>query len=287
MEPLVRIGAYAHVAQKYGLNESIFLEYVVTWWRCNRANNRNFHDGKWWTYNSMSAFEKIFWFLTPSQIRNAIRSCREQGAVLTGCYNEDKRDRSLWYTPSEELLHLYGESVDNCICQKEQMQQHENANPSAMSSRPLPDSTQLVQQDTPYSPPRGEASGGDGDPGDKPKPKPKPRSSGERCTYKPDWFDALWKIYPRKDAKAAARKKWDALKPDRETCRAILAGLERDKRSEQWQRDGGKYIPMLSTYLNQRRWEDQGVDMAQMPPTPPPAGPGIVWADDGEVTWRG
>lgn len=283
MEPLVRIGAYAHVAQKYGLNESIFLEYVVTWWRCNRANNRNFHDGKWWTYNSMSAFEKIFWFLTPSQIRNAIRSCREQGAVLIGCYNEDKRDRSLWYTPSEELLHLYGENVDNCICQKEQMQQHENANPSATGSRPLPDSTQLVQQDTPYNPPQGDAEGSAAEPEDKPKEEPKPKARGKRSAYKPDWFDALWRIYPRKDAKAAAQKKWDALKPDRETCRAILAGLERDKRSEQWRRDGGMYIPMLSTYLNQRRWEDQGVDASQLP-TPPAEKPRIAWGEDREVT---
>ena len=282
MEPLIRIGAFAHVAKKYGLNESIFLEYVVTWWRCNRANNRNFHDGRWWTYNSLSAFEEIFWFLTPSQVRNTIRSCRDQGAVLTGCYNEDKRDRSLWYSPSDELLELYGETA-NCICQKEQMQFQENADPSATGSRPLPDSTQLVQQDTPYNPPQGEAAGDAVEQEDKPKAEPKPRARGKRSAYKPDWFDALWKIYPKKNAKLAAQKKWDALKPDRETCRAILAGLERDKRSEQWQKDKGQYIPLLSTYLHQRRWEDQGVDVSQLPP-PPEDRPRISWGDDREVT---
>lgn len=110
----------------------------------------------------------------------------------------------------------------------------------------------------------------------------KPKARGRRSAYKPDWFDALWKIYPRKDAKAAAQKKWDALRPDRETCRAMMAGLERDKRSEQWQRDGGRYIPMLSTYLNQRRWEDQGVDASQLI-APPEDKPRISWGDDREV----
>ena len=40
---------------------------------------------------------------------------------------------------------------------------------------------------------------------------------------------------------------------------------------------------MLSTYLNQRRWEDQGVDTSQLP-TPPEGGPRIAWGEDREVT---
>jgi len=36
-----------------------------------------------------------------------------------------------------------------------------------------------------------------------------------------------------------------------------MAGLERSKVSEQWQRDGGQFIPHPATWLNGRRWEDQ------------------------------
>lgn len=285
MQPLSRVQGYGHVAKQYGLEESIFLEAVMYWYRTNRAENRNYYDGRWWTHNSLAAFEQLFPWWSGKQLRRIINSCKDQGAILTGTYNKDRRDRTVWYTPSAELMELYGESqTDKSICPNGQMQEPERADSSAQMGTPLPCNTH-VDTNTPYSPPQGEASGGDGDPGDKPKPepKPKPRSSGERCTYKPDWFDALWKIYPRKDAKAAARKKWDALKPDRETCRAILAGLERDKRSEQWQKDSGKYIPMLSTYLNQRRWEDQGVDASQLP-TPPADKPSIAWGEDREVT---
>jgi len=35
--------------------------------------------------------------------------------------------------------------------------------------------------------------------------------------------------------------------------------------SESWNRDGGRYIPHPSTWLNGRRWEDE---LAPAPPSP-------------------
>lgn len=277
MQPLNRVQGYGHVAKRYGLEEAIFLDTVVFWYRTNRAENRNFFDGRWWTHNSLAAFEQLFPWWSGKQLRRIINSCKDQGAIVTGNYNQDRRDRTVWYTPSGELMELYGEAqTDKSICPNGQMQEPERADSSAQMGAPLPCNTH-VYTNTPYNPPQGEAAG------EAVEQEDKPKTRGKRSAYKPDWFDALWKIYPKKNARLAAQKKWDALKPDRETCRAILAGLERDKRSEQWQRDGGKYIPMLSTWLNQRRWEDQGVDMSQLP-APPERGPRTVWGEDGEVT---
>jgi hypothetical protein len=36
---------------------------------------------------------------------------------------------------------------------------------------------------------------------------------------------------------------------------AVMMGLERWKKSDDWNRDGGRYIPMPATWLRQRRWE--------------------------------
>ena len=283
MEELREIRGYGHVAKVFGLEEAGFLNSIVHWYWRNRANNINFQDGRWWTYNSATAWSDVFPWWTPKQIRRIIASCREQGAIVAGCYNEDKRDRSLWYSPTDKLLNLYMVCAPSkCPNGKGTYPERENEFTQMVS--PLPCGTH-GNYNTPYNPPQGEAARDAVEQEDKPKDEPKPKTRGKRSAYKPDWFDALWKIYPKKNAKIAAQKKWDALKPDRETCRAILAGLERDKRSDQWQRDGGKYIPMLSTYLNQRRWEDQGVDKSQLP-TPPEDRPGIVWADSGGVTWR-
>jgi hypothetical protein len=37
----------------------------------------------------------------------------------------------------------------------------------------------------------------------------------------------------------------------------MLAGVERWKQTEQWQKEGGQFIPYPATFLNQRRWEDE------------------------------
>jgi len=36
-----------------------------------------------------------------------------------------------------------------------------------------------------------------------------------------------------------------------------MAGLDRLKQSRQWREQDGKFIPMPSTFLNERRWEDE------------------------------
>ena len=43
------------VAQEVGVNAAILLENIAHWIEHNRANEdkRSFHDGTYWTYNSM------------------------------------------------------------------------------------------------------------------------------------------------------------------------------------------------------------------------------------------
>ena len=70
-------------------------------------------------------------------------------------------------------------------------------------------------------------------------------------------FSEFWSKYPRGEGKAEAFKAWQKLKPDAELIGRINTALERQKQSQQWKRDGGRYIPHASTWLNQRRWEDE------------------------------
>ena len=42
----------------------------------------------------------------------------------------------------------------------------------------------------------------------------------------------------------------------------MYAALKRQRGCEQWAEDGGKYIPLFSTWLNGRKWEDRGVDLS-------------------------
>jgi hypothetical protein len=91
------------LAERYGPIEAILLSNICWWVETNEKNGKNFHDGKFWTYGSPGAFEKIFPYLKPEQIKYALRSLRDKGVLLTGNYNKMKYDRTLWYTVPDEV----------------------------------------------------------------------------------------------------------------------------------------------------------------------------------------
>jgi uncharacterized protein YdaU (DUF1376 family) len=94
----------------------------------------------------------------------------------------------------------------------------------------------------------------------KPKANHKPQTNNHKPTsmgVDVDRFAEFWVAYPRKVAKPEALKAWIKIKPNDEVCSAIMAGLEAAKRSRDWTKEGGQFIPHPATWLNQHRWEDQ------------------------------
>ncbi len=67
-------------------------------------------------------------------------------------------------------------------------------------------------------------------------------------------FDLFWAAYPKKKAKGDAQK---AFKKVKAPIGVILSAVEKQKQSEQWRRDGGRFIPYPATWLNGQRWEDE------------------------------
>ena len=114
------------IAQKYGLLESILLNYIWYWVTKNRANEANYFDGKYWTYNSVQAFSALFPYATPKQIRTALEHLRKDGILETGNYNESAYNRTLWYTVTEK-----GES----ILRKKQLDSPNKANKCALEGK--------------------------------------------------------------------------------------------------------------------------------------------------------
>jgi hypothetical protein len=72
-----------------------------------------------------------------------------------------------------------------------------------------------------------------------------------------DQFNLLWSLYPKKINKQKAYKAFIKLKPNPELFKTIIKAIKKAKNSRQWQKDNGAYIPHLSTYLNNHRWEDE------------------------------
>lgn len=76
-----------------------------------------------------------------------------------------------------------------------------------------------------------------------------------------DLFEQFWQAYPKRSAKIAARKAFDrAIRLT--TLETMLTALAWQKLQPQWLKDGGAYIPLPTTWLNQGRWDDQPVTVA-------------------------
>lgn len=72
-----------------------------------------------------------------------------------------------------------------------------------------------------------------------------------------DLFPKFWKLYPNKKGKVAAEKIWKKLKVTSDLYTLIAEGLAKQVVSEDWVKDGGKFIPHPATWLNGKRWEDE------------------------------
>lgn len=72
-------------------------------------------------------------------------------------------------------------------------------------------------------------------------------------------FLTFWEAYPKKQARKVAYKAFQKINPDATLLNSMLETLERQKRSKDWQKEGGQYIPQPSAWLNGRRWEDETI----------------------------
>ena len=70
-------------------------------------------------------------------------------------------------------------------------------------------------------------------------------------------FDKLWSIYPNKHGKQAAAIALRRLQPSKELFSTLVAAIAVQRQWPQWTKDGGQFIPHLSTWLNGKRWEDR------------------------------
>ncbi|MCQ8119829.1 helix-turn-helix domain-containing protein [Methylomonas rosea] len=79
-------------------------------------------------------------------------------------------------------------------------------------------------------------------------------------------FVKFYNAYPgHRKNRTNAKKAWDKLKPSDELAATIMSALELAKKSRDWLKDDGQYIPAPAVWLNKRRWEDE---INSAPPTP-------------------
>ncbi len=95
------------VARRYGVPEAIFIHNLYFWIDKNQCNGRHFYEGRSWTYNSLSALERLFPYFTRKQIRTIIDHCVGAGVVIKGNFNKEGYDKTTWFALTDEVLEIY------------------------------------------------------------------------------------------------------------------------------------------------------------------------------------
>lgn len=85
------------VAKDCGIEEAILLHNFHFWLSKNAANEKHFHDGLYWFYNSKKAFVDLFPYMNETKIFRSIKNLEERGFVVKGNYNTDKWNKTNWY----------------------------------------------------------------------------------------------------------------------------------------------------------------------------------------------
>ena len=222
-----------HVAKLVGITGAVIFQNLYWWVEKNKANGANYHDGKYWTYNSVSAFEKLFPFMTTWQIRKALEKLEEEKFIISGTFNKAGYDRTKWYALGEKGRKYSFVNFTNPF--------ESITNPFDENHEPIPVINTVKNTDMyPSSTDDGGAS-----------------AVAEKASVYEQRFDEFWKYYPKKIGKGAARKAFVKRKPSQSLTKKMIDAVEKQKKSAQWQKEKGQFIPNPSTWINQERWEDE------------------------------
>ena len=92
-------------------------------------------------------------------------------------------------------------------------------------------------------------------------PNPIQTRKSANGTEVPPGFEKFWETYPKKKAKPDAMKAFRRVNPNEQQLAAMIAAIEKQKQTHDWQKDNGQFIPYPATWLNQHRWEDEDTEI--------------------------
>lgn len=74
-------------------------------------------------------------------------------------------------------------------------------------------------------------------------------------------FEEVWQVYPNTDGKFKAFKQWSTMNGERPNNKALIDAI--NSQIPKWAKKDFEYVPLFTTWLNQRRWEDGGMKKTQ------------------------
>ncbi len=205
------------IAKQYGVNAAILLENIGYWIKQNEANETNFFDGYYWTFNSRRAYRELFPYMSERQINTAFDKLISDGLIITGNYNKIAYDRTLWYALTQK---------GKCILHFDIMENNNSSNGNREIERPIPNKNTDV-------------------------------NAVENTDNTESDFDSLWKMYPRKEGRAAALKAYKKALKSGVTFETIKQGIEAYCKQIEANKTEKAYIKHGSTWFKGECWNDE------------------------------
>lgn len=101
------------IAAIIGLNEAIIIQQIHYWNCKNEANNNNYVEGHYWTYNTMKQWCETFICFSLSTIERIFSKLEKNGLIISKQLHADKTNRTKWYRIDYEKLNYVLNGDDN------------------------------------------------------------------------------------------------------------------------------------------------------------------------------
>ncbi len=125
------------IAKELGVDSAIIFQNIVFWIAKNKANEKHFYDGKYWTYNSNRAFLELFTWLSEQNLRTCLKKLIDKKYLVKGNFNKIAYDRTTWYSIGEKYQMDMLELTPS-LCEKQQIDLLELTNENVKTNEPIP-----------------------------------------------------------------------------------------------------------------------------------------------------
>lgn len=213
------------LASDIGLNNAIFLQQLNYW--CDIAQEMGYgvtHEGEVWIYKTAEEWrDKDFPFWSVVTIRRIIASLVEMDLIVTKQLSANKWDKTLFYRPN---LSKWLDRSD----------QSDNVDVINLITSNLSSCAHVTENTTEIT------------------SKTNTESAPESLRNQ---FDIFWSAYPNKKDKKRAEQKFMKINFKNIPFEKLMDCLEAQKKTFDWTKNNGQFVPMASTWINGERWNDQ------------------------------
>lgn len=220
------------IATEYGLPEAILLNNIAFWEKQNRLNERNFHNGRYWTYNTFKAYKGLFPYLSERTLKRAIQHLIDADLILVGKFDNDNFTHTNYYTLTDKAL-SYFSNRPNRECQNGTIESATMTQSYSNNTNKDNCNTGITNTDITL----GESLVSD------------------ETKRKKALFEEFWKAYPkckRKVDKKGCEIAFLKIKNLEQIFPEIMASLEAWKKD--WSKDNFQFTPMTKKWITHEYW---------------------------------